>query len=586
MARLVIESGAEAGATFPLDRPVNTIGRSVTNTIQIVDRRMSRNHLEIHIQGSRLTLKDLGSKNGTLLNNVASVTPTDLKNNDRIQVGDTIMRVEIGDTADHLVVDDGLDEPTPVTSGGTSPDKDQSGARFKILEEKQWGATRGERRAGYSSNAQEALEKTSIQDFRMPNRRLEILYQVTDAIRSVFDLDELLDRIISIIQTVVRPDRTYLLLIDPNTGTLTPTVVKVRHGESPTEIKISSSIVQRCLKDGVSLLVSDAAVDQRFNSSESIIANAIRTAMVAPLIFKGGSIGVIYVDTQSRSASFTEDELEMLTSIANQAAVAITNARLQTQILEQQKLAREMEIARTIQMNLLPKTYPDLPGYQLSAMSLPAKQVGGDYYDFLRMPDGRLGLAIADVSGKGVPAAILTATTRSYLQSETTHKDSTLAQTVGRMNRMVHRDVTNDMYVTMVLTAIDPADGSVEYVNAGHTHPIVASENGRLDFLTEGGLFLGLDPDTIFQSDKVMLPPGGVLVLYTDGVTDIQSSDGRRFGAEYFQELIRDKFHLSAEEIRNAIYQACLKHRGTAEQFDDFTLIVLKRLDFNESEMD
>ncbi|HNM48041.1 MAG TPA: GAF domain-containing protein, partial [Candidatus Sumerlaeota bacterium] len=335
-----------------------TIGRSVTNTIQIVDRRMSRNHLEFHIQGSRLTLKDLGSKNGTLLNNVASVTPTDLKNNDRIQVGDTIMRVEIGDTADHLVVDDGLDEPTPVTSGGTSPDKDQSGARFRILEEKQWGATRGERRAGYSSNAQEALEKTSIQDFRMPNRRLEILYQVTDAIRSVFDLDELLDRIISIIQTVVRPDRTYLLLIDPNTGTLTPTVVKVRHGESPTEIKISSSIVQRCLKDGVSLLVSDAAVDQRFNSSESIIANAIRTAMVAPLIFKGGSIGVIYVDTQSRSASFTEDELEMLTSIANQAAVAITNARLQTQILEQHKLAREMEIARTIQMNLLPKTYP------------------------------------------------------------------------------------------------------------------------------------------------------------------------------------------------------------------------------------
>ncbi|HNM46500.1 MAG TPA: PP2C family protein-serine/threonine phosphatase, partial [Candidatus Sumerlaeota bacterium] len=212
--------------------------------------------------------------------------------------------------------------------------------------------------------------------------------------------------------------------------------------------------------------------------------------------------------------------------------------------------------------------------------------VGGDYYDFLRMPDGRLGLAIADVSGKGVPAAILTATTRSYLQSETTHKDSTLAQTVGRMNRMVHRDVTNDMYVTMVLTAIDPADGSVEYVNAGHTHPIIASENGRLDFLKEGGLFLGLDPDAIFLSDKVMLPPGGVLVLYTDGVTDIQSSDGRRFGAEYFQELIRDKFHLSAEEIRNAIYQACLKHRGTAEQFDDFTLIVLKRLDFNESEMD
>jgi sigma-B regulation protein RsbU (phosphoserine phosphatase) len=308
--------------------------------------------------------------------------------------------------------------------------------------------------------------------------------------------------------------------------------------------------------------------------------------MVAPLIFKQASIGVIYVDTQSRSVAFTDEELDMLTSIANQASVAITNARLQAQILEQHKIAREMEIARAIQTNLLPKTYPDLPGYQIAAMSLPAKHVGGDYYDFLPMPDGRTALAIADVSGKGVPAAILTATTRSYLQSETQHKDSTLAQTVVRMNRMVHRDVTNDMYVTLVLAVLDPSSGELEYVNAGHTHPLLVHPSGTVEPLDVGGIFLGIDDSATYQSGKIEIPPGGVLVLYTDGVTDILSPTGAPFSAERFQKLLLDKRYLSAEEIRNSIYQACLKHRGTADQFDDFTLIVVKRSDLNDSELD
>ena len=582
MPRMIVENGTDVGAVFPLDRPVISIGRSVSNTVQIVDRRMSRNHAEIHLSNGRLTLRDLGSRNGTLVNGVPVSHPLELAHNDRIQIGDSVMRIELDD----LPGSPQRRESSAADTGSRERESGASSGPIRVVEEKQWGATRGERRAGYDPLAAGALSTTSIFDIKQPTRRLEILYQVTDAIRSVFDLNELLDRILSIIQSVVRPDRTYLLMVNSSTGDLEPRVVKVRPGENESEIRISTSIVNRCLHDGVSLLVSDAALDDRFNSSESIIMNAIRTAMVAPLIFKSESIGVIYVDTQSRSAAFTDEELELLTSIANQAAVAITNARLQTQILEQHKLAREMEIARTIQMNLLPKMYPDVPGYQVSAMSLPAKQVGGDYYDFLRMPDQRTAFAVADVSGKGVPAAILTATTRSYLQSETQHKDSTLAQTVSRMNQMVHRDVTNDMYVTMVLALLDPYDGNIEYVNAGHAHPIIVHANGQVDFMKTGGIFLGIDPDAEYQTDSAQLPPGGLLVFYTDGVVDILDPKGECFGYERFHAMLLDKRHLSAEEVRNAIYQACLKHRGSADQFDDFTLIVIKRLDFNESEMD
>jgi len=586
MPKVVIESGAEAGAVHTIDRPVMTIGRSVVNGIQVVDRRLSRNHAELHWNGTRTTLRDLGSRNGTLVNGSPATQPIDLVHNDRIQVGDTVLRYESDEVPGSPGSRDSNETNRFSTQSSKTPISDSSNPSLKLIEEKQWGSTRGERRAGYTPEVANRLETTSLMDLKEPNRRLEILYQVTDAIRSEFDLDTLLDRILGIIQSVLKPDRTYLLLTDPQTGALVPQVVKVRNGEAPSEIKVSTSIINRSLNDGVCLLVSDATMDNRFNASESIIANAIRTAMVAPLIFKGAAVGVIYVDTQSRAVPFTDEELEMLNSIANQAAVAITNARLQGQLLEQHKMAREMEIARTIQMNLLPKTYPDLPGYQLSAMSLPAKQVGGDYYDFLKMPDGRLGLAIADVSGKGVPAAILTATTRSYLQSETQHKDSTLAQTVSRMNRMVHRDVTNDMYVTMVLSSLDPTDGSLEYVNAGHAHPVILSATGEIEFLTEGGLFLGIEEGSSYVSDKSRIQPGGVLILYTDGVTDILSPAGKPFTSERFYEILKDKHYLSAEEIRNAVYQACLKHRGTADQFDDFTLIVLKRLDFNDSEID
>lgn len=591
MARLIAESGAEAGNVYDLDRPLLTVGRSVQNNIQIVDRRMSRQHAEVLVSGGRVVMRDLGSKNGTLLNGQPLIGSAELHHGDRIAFGDTILYFDANEVPGAPATRPGS-EDLSVAAARTDRvnDSNSSASGFKVVEEDMWGRTRNTLRAGYDPNQSMALQTSAgTVELRDLSRRIEVLYQVTDAIRSVFTIDELLNRIMDIITSLLKPDRGYLLLVNPETQDLDPVVVRSTDGKTGTadrEVHISSSITHRCLKEGSALLVSDAAADNRFNSSESIILNRIRTAVAAPMIYKNEAIGVIYIDTQSRSYAFSDEELELITSIANQAAVAIVNARLHAQLVEQHKLAREMEIARSIQMNLLPKTYPDLPGYQLSAMSLPAKQVGGDYYDFLALPDGRVGLAIADVSGKGVSAAILTATTRSYLQSETQHKDVSLTTTMARINQMVHRDVTNGMYVTMVLGYLDPTEGDFDFVNAGHAHPVLVHPNGELEYLKAGGLFLGIMEDTQYEQGRVTIPPGAVLVLYTDGVTDILSPQGKSFGSEPFFDLIRDKQHLHAEDIRNAIYQACLKHRGEADQFDDFTLIVLKRLDFNESEMD
>ncbi len=568
MLRLTLQTGAEAGKVHEISSERVTIGRSVNNDLQIIDRRMSRNHSEVFLEGGQWKVRDMGSKNGTLVNGAPCSVAVAVNVGDVIQVGDT--EVLFHDESLESSVDK---TPTP---GGRSARKKEASS-WKLVEEHQWGATRGELRAGVPGKALLAMPDAEAGAREMA-RRLEILYQVTEAIRSTFSLDDLLEEIVQIICEVIKPDRAYLLFRDQESGELTPEVIKTRKEEDDEkEVKISRSIIERCTKEGVSLLVSDAAQDDRFAESESVIMNRIRTAMVAPLIYKGETMGVVYIDTNTRMVPFTQGDLELLTGITNQAALAISNARLHSQLVEQHKLAREMEIARTIQMNLLPKVYPEIEGFQVSAMSLPAKHVGGDYYDFLEMPDGRTVLAIADVSGKGVPAAILTATTRSYLQSETQHSSASVVDTVARINEMVFRDVTNEMYVTMAYVCLDHRTGEIEYVNAGHCYPIIVRSSGEFAFLDKGGLFLGVVPKTEYESERVAIYQGEVLVLATDGVTDIQNRRGEQFGTERLHSVLRKSAHLGAEAIRNAIYQECVKHRGDADQFDDFTLIVVKR---------
>jgi len=559
MPRLVVESGVDKGMVFPLVQSVSTIGRSVSNTIQIIDRRMSRHHAEIHIEGSSIRFVDLGSKNGSYLNEQRVEGSLGLAPGDRIRVGETVLVYEM--------------EQAPQTRPGEITTK-----ALRLVDEELWGHTAGQVRAGADPHLAVRVDASEGDVLKDNHRRLEILYQVADAIRSILDFNDLLERIIDIIFSVVQPDRGYILLRDTTSGELAPRAVKRRDGRIEDEVQISQSIVQKCMSDRAGLLVTDAASDRRFASSQSVVLNRIRSAMCAPLIFKNQVLGVVYVDTQSRIVAYSPEELELLTGIANQSATAIMNAHLHGQLVEQHKLAREMEIARTIQMNLLPKNYPALEGYEISAMSLPAKQVGGDYYDFCELKGGRIGFTIADVSGKGVPAAFLTTLARTYLRSESRREECPIAEMLSRINREIFADVTNHMYVTVVYGVLEPKKGKFRYVNGGHAFPLYISPGkNKVEYLETGGTFLGILEEVEYEEDEITLKPGDVLVLYTDGVTDIQNDKEELWGRENLEKLALELTHMSAEQIRNSIYHACLEHKGDADQFDDFTLIVIKR---------
>lgn len=562
MSRLIVESGAEAGMVYPIAEDAITIGRSASSTLQIVDKRVSRHHAVLRLNRDSFVVEDLGSKNGTFLNNEPLVGRVKLKNGDRIQIGDTILSFELDSDSPGAVV------AAESTRSGT----------IKFTADDVSGH-REEKRVEVSSgiDLHQVAAPVPREKLHDPFERLQVLYQVADSLRGELDRDDLLRKIMDILWTTVAPHRGIILLVDERDGSLEPVVVRTR-SDSSEEISVSRGIVERAMSEQVAILVSDAPSDLRFAANESIVAGRIRSAICSPLVHKGEVLGVLYIDSQEPgSVYYTNDELELISGITNQAAMAITNARLHRQAIDRQRLEKELEIARTIQTNLLPRSYPKIAGVSFAAMSQPARQVGGDYYDFLNLEDGRIAIVVADVSGKGVPAAILTATIRASLRLESAQAAmKPVSDIVSAINQWTCRDATNNMFVTMIYAIYDPANRRVTYTNAGHCFPLLFRANGEVLSFETGGCFLGIMELMDYECESVDIQEGDTLILYTDGVTDAHNPERQVFGGERLLEVIRTNLHLSAEELRDEIYEATLVFRQTQEQFDDLTILVAK----------
>ncbi|MCX7624739.1 MAG: SpoIIE family protein phosphatase [Candidatus Sumerlaeaceae bacterium] len=560
MARLIVEKGHDAGFVYPLGTGAVTIGRSASCEVQVIDKRVSRHHAVIQPQRHGYVIEDLGSKNGTLVNNKPLVGRIQLHNGDRIQVGDCVLVFE-------LDADEGeRPDPQAPKTGGVSLDPNgelQSAGRVVI-----------ESSSRHQAYQPESFSREQLKD---PFVRLRVLYRVTDSIRSIWDLKELLHKLMDILWEVITPHRGIVLLRDPEDGTLDPVVVRVHEGASD-EIHISRGIVERCMAEQVAILVSDAPSDVRFSANESVIRGRIRSAICVPLVSKSGVEGVIYIDSQvPGEVYYTQEDLELMKGIAAQAALAIENARLTTQLIERQKLEKELELARSIQIALLPKKLPEAPGVSFSAMSVPARKVGGDYYDFFELSDGRIALVVADVSGKGMPAAILTATIRASLRMEThVHPDLPLSQLMAAVNAWTCKDVSNNMFVTLFFGIFDPQRRTLEYSNAGHLPPLLFKPDGSYRQLTAGGCFLGIMEFLDYETEILEIQDGDTLVVLTDGVTDTHNSQKQVFGMERVIATVRDNLHLPPEELRDELYEATLLFRGPEEQFDDVTILVAR----------
>jgi predicted permease len=288
-------------------------------------------------------------------------------------------------------------------------------------------------------------------------------------------------------------------------------------------------------------------------------------------------LGILLFGSKVDDKPYTSDEMRLLRVCAEQLALMLENGRLTQRVVEQEKVRRDLALATEVQRRLLPERSPELAIGQLAAYTLPARSVGGDYYDFLQVGDHRIGVALADVAGKGIAAALIMSVVQASLRVLLADGSLSLPDLTARLNRFLHRSTGSSSYATFFYAQVDEETRELRYVNAGHNPPfLLRRDETSVEPLARGGMIIGLFPMASYEEGTVMLRPGDVLIVFTDGVTEALNPDGEEFGEQRLQDLLKRVAHLSAKEMAPAIAGELRNWISTADQHDDLTFVVLK----------
>ncbi len=388
-----------------------------------------------------------------------------------------------------------------------------------------------------------------------------------------FDLQTLLDEIVRLTATRLGAPFSALWLLDEATDRL---VLRAVYGLPRSFLKngpvfSGDSAFRAVMNRGRHTVhVYDVRRDGEVAHGAAALAEGLGSMMAAPLFRRGRLLGSLAVYT-SEPRRFTPEEHALLRIVANQAALAIELNRLHEERVRYREIERDLAAAAEVQARMLPARAPRLKGYRLSGWSHPWRYVGGDFYDYVRLSHGRLALVIGDVSGKGVQAALLMATIRAALRTQLESCDD-LPTVLRRVNRTLYRDTRPEQFVTLFVGILMPEDRALTYVNAGHNPPLLFRAR-RARRLTRGGIPVGLMPDSDYEPGTVHLRPGDVLLLYTDGFTDVLCDHGRIFGEARLKHAARELLHESPRTFIKKL-DAALLRAGCAG--DDRTAVVLK----------
>jgi sigma-B regulation protein RsbU (phosphoserine phosphatase) len=338
--------------------------------------------------------------------------------------------------------------------------------------------------------------------------------------------------------------------------------------------RLGMNLVGWMLKNQKPLLINDLSKDERFKVIQIESAN-IRSLLAVPLTLKNKMIGILCLFNKKDDSDFTQEDQRLLSIIAIQSAQTIENARLYEEERKLQALEEDLRTARHIQQSLLPKENPKLAGIDIAGLSIPAKEVGGDYYDFIPIDDDHLGIAIADVSGKGTPAALLMANLQACLRGQAVINRS-VKDTVTKANFMLSRFMDMGKFITLFYGILNIKNKTFTYTNAGHNFPFLLDKDGNLKTLEKGGIILGMFDTAVYEEETVQLKPGDLLLLYTDGITEATNDKEEMFEEKRLLKLLKDNQSLSAQPFSQKIVDEVLLFCGTIPQGDDITLVLVK----------
>lgn len=411
---------------------------------------------------------------------------------------------------------------------------------------------------------------------KLRREQMEAVIELLGFINSTINLGELLDLIMEATNEVLHAEASSLMLLDENTGELIFSVPTGPKKDRLKEIRLApgEGIAGWVAESGSPLLIPDVTKDPRFfQNMDQASGFSTRSMVCVPLRAKGKTLGVLQALNRRDGDPFNGEDLDLLTTFASQAAIALDNARLYSESLERQRLLQELVLAKEIQDRLLPKEFPEVDGLQVAGFISSAEEVSGDFYDFVVTEEGDLISFMGDVSGKGIPASLLMASTRSALRILLEDKKE-LTSALETVNRFVLRDSTAGSFVTMFICMYQPAARGLSYVNCGHTPSLLISADGVSE-LAEGGTVLGAFDGVDYPLTTINLARGDLILIYTDGLTEARSLSGELFGYERLMEMAQELRGMGATDALEKIKERLFSFSRHTHQSDDITLLVL-----------
>ena len=544
---ILVQNLDGAPKSVPLTGPRMVVGRSSAAELSFPeDGGLSRQHFAFEPDGDEWTVQDLGSKNGTFVNNIPLKARLILKPGDRIAAGHLIVTYSpaTAKVTPGVVVFDAPEEGTVSTTVVSSLEGALTNQTMVI--------DRGGPAKGAGSNA------------------LQALIRAGQVLSEAMPINDLVPVILDLAIQAGNAKRGVLLSLEGD-----ELVPRAHKGEG---FRISAAVRDRVIKEKSSVLVRDAQMDDAFKGRMSIVEQKVHTMMAAPLQTKERIIGLLYVDSPFIVRPFSKDDLDLLTVMANVAAIRIETARL-AEIEEAERIMqRDLSQAAEIQGGVLPATAPHIAGADLAGFNSACRTVGGDYYDFFPYPDGRVALALGDVSGKGMPASLMMMALHARVQV-LAEDPSDVGALVTRLNKATCAKCPSNRFITFFFSVFNPATGDVAYANAGHNPPIVVRADGTTEMLDEGGgPPLGIIPFVVHKEQHLALNRGDMLVVYSDGVSEASNSNYDEFGEDRLREILSQNRTRPSTEIVEAVTTALTEFVAGAPQADDITLVVAKRL--------
>jgi len=508
-----------------------TLGRASDCTIPIRDRFLSRHHAEITLASGVWVVRDCGSVNGTMLNGVKLLAPTALKPGDRIGLGDSEVIFHAHDAPSQLIAIDSSSHAKNLAIPMREAVSDQE--RTNVL----------------ASLAVEFIEDRAASEL----------------------FDFILDRVMAVMQ----PSRVALALLGPDGKTFDNVLMRRRDSADSADLTISKTLLGEVIGERTVIAFVDTGMDEKLAKAESIVMQQIRSAVCAPLMIGDAVLGVLYLDFLANRGAVTHEDVRLIAQIARFAAAKLETARLRDEAIAKAKLDEELRTAYVIQSRLLPAKLPIVDGYVLAGTNKPCKTVSGDYYDVIVRSDGKICFVVADVSGKGITAALVMSALATAFNIFTRTYPSP-ADLVSEINQTLQPKTAPSKFATLVAGVLDPLTGVVEFTNAGHVPPLVVRADG-VTALTSTDMVVGLFTHAKYRTQTITLGRGDSIVLFTDGITEAENEREEQLGLMPVQYRLETLHGTQAQEILDTIESCVHDFVGNVPAGDDVTMLALTR---------